>query len=145
MFNFEADPQKYAELSKPFDSQEEAEHAAREFFNGVRALREQCRIPEVVLQFVIYVQGEGEVLSLSGGGGWGDQLKQAQIARRAADREFEHLGLLVRGIADAIPPAGDALITDPVATEETVATKKAASAGLGDSNEASEGSPASLS
>ena len=115
--NFEADPEKYKQLSQPFESAEEAERVANAFLNAVRKLREEYRIAELVIQFQVYLKEGEEVQALIGGGGWGNQLYQANLARRAADREFEHLGLVLELLVKAMPKAQAALITDPKADE----------------------------
>lgn len=100
---WKADPEKYAEMSKPFESQEEAEKVATEFFNAVRRLREQYRIAELTMQCQIYVNTLDGVVRLISGGGWGDQLEQAKLAKRSADQEFNHLLITIRKLSKAIP------------------------------------------
>jgi hypothetical protein len=116
--NFEPDPDKYAELSMPFESEEEANKVASAFFNAVRAIREQYRIPELIIQFQLYVQTDEGVRALRGGGGWGDQHLQAELAKRAFDQEFEHLCVMVGSLAQAMPKVRKKLITDPSCEEE---------------------------
>lgn len=100
------DPDKYAELSKPFETQEEAEKVAQAFFNAVRTLREQYRIAELTMQAQVYVGDADkpeEQKQLSFGGGWGNQLQQARLAKRSADNEINHLLAMTRLIAQATP------------------------------------------
>jgi len=62
---------KYKELAKPFESKEEAEQAIELFFKGVKELREQYRIPELLTQSMVYVQVGDEVQGLCVGAGFG--------------------------------------------------------------------------
>lgn len=110
---WEADPKKYEEMAKPFESEEQAEQVAIEFLNAVRKLREQYRIAELIIQYQVYVQKDNSTYILRGGGGWGHQLYQAQLAKRAADQEFDHLARVIETISAAIPKARKELITDP--------------------------------
>lgn len=119
------DPDKYAELAKPFASQEEAERVVGEFVNAVRRLREQYRIPELIVQLQVYITMDDGVHGMAGGAGWGDQSKQAQLAKSAADLEFDSLMLLIENLVHRIPQARQMLITDPeVATSGIDAPKR---------------------
>lgn len=100
-------------MAQPFDSAEEGEKVAAEFFNAVRKLREQYRIPELIIQFQLYVKTPEGIEAFAGGGGWGNQLYQARLAKRAIDQEFEHLGNVIESIAAAMPKARKELLTDP--------------------------------
>lgn len=113
MNSWEADPEKYAELSKPFDSPEEAEKVAQAFLMALRALREQYRIAEMCVQYQIYVKMDDGIHALVGGGGWGNQLHQARLARRMFDREFSHLGKIIEAIMREDSAVEIALLTDP--------------------------------
>lgn len=97
------DPDKYAELSKPFEDREEAELVAQAFFNAVRTLREQYRIAELTIQAQIYIGGEETPERLVFGGGWGNQLEQARLAKRSADTEINHLLVMIRALTNAMP------------------------------------------
>ena len=115
---FLGDPEKYAELAKPFESPEEANKVAEEFFNAVALLREQYRIPELNLQYELYVRVDTGIHVLRGGGGWGDQLRQARLAKRAADLETEHFFELVERILSRRPRLTRELITDPIVKKD---------------------------
>ncbi len=115
---FEADPEKYARLSQPIPSQAAAEAKVKDFLTAVGELRERFGIPDLIVHFEVNVQTFEGVQTLSGGCGWGDQLKQARLARRAADREFLYLGKLIENAAAAMPDLWRMLITDPSAEAE---------------------------
>ncbi len=119
---FHADPEKYARLSQPIPSQPAAEVKVKEFLMAVGELRERFGIPDLIVHFEVRVQTFEGVQALTGGCGWGDQLKQARLARRAADREFLYLGKLIEGAAAAMPDLWRMLITDP--NEEAERSKK---------------------
>ena len=118
MNQWKADPEKYERLSQPFDSKEEADKAAEAFFNAVAALREQYRIPDFVIQFTVNFKMEGAIVSLQGGGGFGNQLLQAKIIKTAADRELAHLFMMINQISEALPSFKKMLLTDPVAEQK---------------------------
>lgn len=46
---FGPDPDLYASMSKPYESKEAADAAIERFMVGVKKLREECRIAEVVM------------------------------------------------------------------------------------------------
>lgn len=48
-----------------------------------------------------------------GGAGWGNQLYQTQLAKRALDQEFDYLARVTQFLADSMPKAARELITDP--------------------------------
>jgi hypothetical protein len=112
-YQWAGDPEKYAEIAKPFETREEAEKVCGAFFNAVRQLREQYRIPELIVSYQVYAQGEKAVEVLAGSGGWGNQLYQAKLARRSADSEFKWL---IRMLED-VPKLSSLLITDPKADD----------------------------
>lgn len=111
-----ADPKKYKELCKPFEDEVHARAATNAFLSDVRLLREKHRIPELVVHFHVYLApaaGEEGRMILRGGAGWGDQRKQAQIAKELFDREFESLCGMVYHLAGRMPNVRTALLTDP--------------------------------
>jgi hypothetical protein len=106
-----ADPEKYAKLAEPIPALD-AQALGNAFLKAIGHLREQYHIPELLVQFVVYVD-DGQ--AMKGGAGWGDQMKQAQLARRMADQEYAHLIRVLASIVNAMPDAADMLITDPSA------------------------------
>lgn len=118
MNQWKADPEKYERLSQPFESADEAQKVAEAFFNAVAALREQYRIPDLVIQFYVNLKEGDKVLRLSGGGGWGNQLNQATMMREAADREMNYLVEVLEVVMHGMPKVRRELITDPVAEKK---------------------------
>lgn len=100
---WDADPDKYAEMSKPFASEEEATKVVGAFFDGVRKLREQYRIAELTMQCQVYIETAEGRTKLKLGGGWGSQLEQAKLAKRSADQEINHLLVTIRKLTQALP------------------------------------------
>lgn len=117
---FKADPAKYARLAKPHESQKHAEVAVKAFTAELAALREKYRIPELLIQFQVYLkmdEGEG---SMRGGAGWGNQSLQAELAKRAFDQEFNALCYIVQVLAAGMPKLRTNLITDPEFAEAKI-------------------------
>lgn len=108
-----ADPAKYKRLSKPVESREHAQVMASAFLADVAQLREKHRIPELTVQFVIYVQDGNDLVSLNGGAGWGDQTRQAQLAKAMFDREFDSLAMITTHLAMRMPKVRQMLLTNP--------------------------------
>lgn len=108
-----ADPAKYKRLSKTQESAA-AQVNANAFMAEVGTLREKYLIPELTVQFAIYVKDEsGERGIVSGGAGWGDQMRQAELSKAMFDREFDHLCLVVGTLAAQMPSVKRMLLTDP--------------------------------
>lgn len=101
-----ADPEKYARLSTPFESRDE-----------LALLREKYHIAELVCQLQVYIKTEDGVESMTGGSGWGDQMKQARLAKLRADREIDDALMMLCGLANASETIADQLITDPKGSE----------------------------
>jgi len=108
-----ADPEKYARLSEPFESEERMGAAANSFLAALGKLREQYKIPDLIVAFQGNVKTAEGIRPFYGGAGWGNQLLQAQLARRSADQEFAHLARVVSGIVAAYPDTEGDFITDP--------------------------------
>jgi len=109
-----SDPEKYKQLAKPFESVEEAQKVAAAFCGALAKLREQYRIPELTVSYMLYAEAEAEneSVALRGGAGWGDQIKQLRLAKDCFDREYAHAMLLMQAVV-ADFGAKDMLITDP--------------------------------
>lgn len=114
-----ADPAKYKRLCEPFDTKELAELAFRGFVGELAKLREKYRIPELIVQYECRVMIDDKVCGMHGGCGWGNQLYQAQLAKRALDQELDHLARVTEGLAASLPRVRRELITDPK-PEDTV-------------------------
>ena len=54
--DFDPDPDRYARMSEPFESMDEANAALDKFFKGVEALREECGLPHVFSLVEVFVQ-----------------------------------------------------------------------------------------
>jgi hypothetical protein len=115
---WQADPEKYERLAEPFESDELALVAARAFLGELATLREKYRIPELIVQYQLYVKSKSDDAgpqACTGGAGWGNQLYQCQLAKQAMDQEFDHLARVLEMISYSIPKAKRQLITDPAA------------------------------
>jgi hypothetical protein len=110
---WKADPKKYAEIAQPFESEEQATKVAAEFFNAVRKLREQYRIPEVIVSYQVYVKTDKGVEALMGSGGWGDQSQQAKLAKRCFDVEIESFFMMFDNLLAKRPRTSLSFLTDP--------------------------------
>lgn len=78
-----SDPDNYRAMSVPFDTGDEAEQAAEQFFKSVGELRKACRIQDVTIIISIAVKtgdGEGVVLCQ---GHYGDTTKAEGMAAYA--------------------------------------------------------------
>ena len=106
-----ADPEKYAQMAEPFESVEQAKEVAAEFLKAVGRLREQYRIAEMTIQVQVYAQGEDGHKIVSGGAGYGDQMEQAKMAHRAFNQELGYLFKMLRTVADAMPEIGQEMIS----------------------------------
>ena len=106
------DPEKYARMAEPFDSVEQATQVVEAFLNALARLREQYRIPELIVSVMIYAKYENGIASMQGGSGWGDQMKQLQLAKLSFDREYNDAMRLLKGIVNDFD-ASERLITDP--------------------------------
>lgn len=114
-----ADPEKYRRLSTPFESEDEARKATDGFLDELARLREKYHVPELVCQFQVYVKmPEENVGSLVGGAGWGDQLRQAKLAKRMADREFDATLQMIQTLSEHSNALAEMLITDPSSVQE---------------------------
>lgn len=113
-----ADPEKYERLSIPFESPEQMEAAASSFLAALAKLREQYKIPDLIVSFQGDVQVGDDVRAFYGGAGWGNQIRQAKLAKRSADQEFNHLLRIMREILHEYPDTEELLITDPEDTED---------------------------
>lgn len=91
-----ADPEKYAKMSEPFESAEQAKEIAAEFLKAVGRLREQYRIAEMVIQVQVYAQAENGREIVFGGAGYGDQMEQAKMAYRAFNQELRYMFKMLR-------------------------------------------------
>lgn len=116
--DWKGDAAKYARLSKPHESEETARVAVKAFMGEIATLREKYRIPELIIQYQVYVQIDGEEHAMHGGCGWGNQGKQAELAKRSFDLEFDSLCLLVERLAAMMPKARRELITDPLKEDD---------------------------
>lgn len=110
---WDADPELYAKLAEPMENQEQALLNAKGFLAEIRRLREKYHIPELIVQYVVYCKDDEGRLALSGGAGWGDQVKQLGLAHMCMDRELNSLGSIIEKIALSIPRVRHQLITDP--------------------------------
>lgn len=110
---WQADPKKYAELSSPFESVEQAQEVMKAFCAAVAKLREQYHIPEFIFRLQAYAKHEQGIVVLSGGAGFGNQLQQAQLAKNAFDTEFECLREMLEQITLSMPRLKRDLVTDP--------------------------------
>lgn len=110
---WDADPELYAKLAEPMENQEQALLNAKGFLLEVRRLREKYHVPELIVQYVIYCKDDEGPLALSGGAGWGDQMKQLNLAHMCMNRELAALGNIVDKISSSFPRVAAELITDP--------------------------------
>ena len=55
---FGPDPELYARMSKPYESKEAADAALKRFMLGVKALREECGIAEVMMLVANHITAE---------------------------------------------------------------------------------------
>ena len=62
---FGPDPELYARMSKAYESREDAEAALRRFMLGVKKLREECGVAEVMLLVANHYVGPGTKTSVS--------------------------------------------------------------------------------
>lgn len=115
--NWKADPAKYKRLAKPFEDEEHARVALSAFMVEVVALREKYRVPELVVQFQVYIKTPEGEFSVSGGAGYGDQAKQATMMKRAFDQEFASLCYIVEALAASMPKLRRELLTQPNAED----------------------------
>lgn len=115
-----ADPAKYKKLRKPYEDEEHAQVAVNAFLVDIAQLREKHHIAELTVQCQVYIKDGDEILTMHGGAGWGDQNKQAELAKLMFDREFDHLCIVTGLLAARMPGVRRMLLTDPkpIATDE---------------------------
>jgi hypothetical protein len=112
-----ADPEKYKLLAVPFKDRAEADRATSAFIDEVARLREKYHIAELCVQLQVYIrtetpEGDG-VETLVGGAGWGDQMRQARLAKMMADREIDAALNMMGTMAASVDTIAAQLITDP--------------------------------
>ena len=108
-----ADPEKYRQLSQPFDSQEHAETCIKAFQAVVNKAREEFKIPDAMIQIgCTFLSAEGQINYMNAGCGWGDQRNQVKLAQQAYQREMAHLMIVATALATD-HDAWDYFITDP--------------------------------
>lgn len=77
----EMNPNRYRELSEPFETREQAMEAVNAFAAAVKAARIEHRIPDVVVSFTWeYLDEEGEPLESGATLNFGNSLKAESIA-----------------------------------------------------------------
>lgn len=118
-----ADPEKYKRLSEPFESEEQATLVSNAFLVAVGKLREQYKIPDLIISFRATLKKDDSVYAFHSSAGWGNQLLQAKLARQSADQEFAHLVRVVDGLVAAYPESEEEFITDPMEAEQENDTK----------------------
>ena len=62
MSEYAADPEKYREMSEPYETAETASESLSAFLDDVRALREKHRIAEIVVGAAVYFKDEDRLL-----------------------------------------------------------------------------------
>ena len=105
------DPEKYAQLAEPFGSVEEAIKVAEAFRTALCRLREQYRIPELAVSFLMYAKDGVGIVDLQGRLGLGDKTKQLQLAKASFDQEYKDAMKLLKNIVSDFDASGR-LITD---------------------------------
>lgn len=88
----EQNPERYARLSAPLADADAAEKATLTFQAGIKALREELGLPDVVVAFAGSYMADGEPVAFVAGADWGDAMKAEGLAawlygRCASQRE----------------------------------------------------------
>jgi hypothetical protein len=86
-----ANPELYKQMSKPYQSINEATKNVDKFVSGVRKLREKYRIAEVVLVSQVYIENAEEVLAQRSSQTFGDFNEHIKLSRAMADALVEKL------------------------------------------------------
>lgn len=108
---WQADVDKYKEMAEPFESVDKAQQVSKAFISALRKLRENYRIAELTVSFIVYAKDGETETAISGGAGWGNQLMQVQLAKNSFDQEFKHVMKL---LSDVLTPQDvKDFITDP--------------------------------
>jgi hypothetical protein len=84
MENFEANENKYKEMSKPFTDIKAAQKSVKAFYEGVRKLREKHKIAEAVVLTQIYVEKDGEVYGIEGHSTHGNLFVNIQMLAKSS-------------------------------------------------------------
>ena len=85
-------PELYERMRVPFETEDEARASVEAFMEKVGQLREQYKMPDVMLNVLVTVKdGNGEVINLRSLCTWGDDGKSLMMAKTQFDQLFENL------------------------------------------------------
>lgn len=75
-----SDPENYRRLREPFESVEEFNEACEKFFNGWKALRDECGLPDVLVSIAAPIQLEGLATEMMSVQEAGDSFRAVALA-----------------------------------------------------------------